>query len=212
MYSKNRNPFDGASGCREGQMAKYLITGAAGFIGSSLARALVAQGHKVRGLDNLSGGSLENIEDLRLSMEFQVADIRDEDAMRTACRDMDFVLHHAAIASVPRSVDDPLTTHEVNLTGTINILLAARESGIRRVVFAASSSAYGDSDEGAKRECMVPQPLSPYAVQKLACEHYIQSFCHMYGMEGVCLRYFNIFGPHQFPVHPVLPTCSGGEN
>src|ERR1700759_4355838 len=124
-------------------MAKYLITGAAGFIGSSLARALIGQGHEVRGVDNLSGGSLENLADVQSSMEFQVADIRDVDAMRAACRDMDFVLHHAAIASVPRSVEDPLTTHEVNLTGTINILLAARESGIRRVVFAASSSAYG---------------------------------------------------------------------
>src|ERR1700761_4926856 len=134
-----------------GQMATYLITGAAGFIGSSLARALVEQGHQVRGVDDLSGGCLENLEDVRSSMQFQVADIRDIDAMRSACRGVDYVLHQAAIASVPRSVEDPLTTHEVNLTGTMNVLLAARENGVRRVVFAASSSAYGDTVESPKR-------------------------------------------------------------
>ena len=178
-------------------MARYLITGMAGFIGSTLARALVEQGHAVRGIDNLSTGRMENIEEILPSVEFQVADLQDEVAMRSACEGVDYVLHQAALASVPRSVKDPVTSHASNINGTLTLLIAARDAGVRRIVYAASSSAYGDQEGQAKHEEMSPRPLSPYAVQKLTCEHYLQSFCRVYGMEGVCLRYFNIFGPRQ---------------
>ncbi len=178
-------------------MARYLITGIAGFIGSTLAHALVEQGHTVQGIDNLSTGRMENIEDILSSITFQRADLQDLVAMRTACEGVDFVLHQAALASVPRSVKDPVASHESNVNGTLNLLLAARDAGVKRLVYAASSSAYGDQEGQAKQEEMTPRPLSPYAVQKLACEHYIQAFCRVYGMEGVCLRYFNIFGPRQ---------------
>ena len=178
-------------------MARYLITGIAGFIGSTLAHALVEQGHDVRGIDNLSTGRVENIQDLLPYLNFEVADLQDVAAMRAACDGVDFVLHQAALASVPRSVKDPLSSHESNVNGTLNLLIAARDAGVKRVVYAASSSAYGDQEGRAKQEDMTPRPLSPYAVQKLACEHYIQAFCRVYGMEGVCLRYFNIFGPRQ---------------
>ena len=178
-------------------MARYLITGMAGFIGSTLARALVEQGHTVRGIDNLSTGRMENLAEIQSSVEFEVADLRDQAAMRSACEGVDFVLHQAALASVPRSVKDPLTSHDSNINGTLSLLIAARDAGVKRVVYAASSSAYGDQEGLSKHEDMVPSPLSPYAVQKLTCEHYLQSFCKVYGMEGVCLRYFNIFGPRQ---------------
>lgn len=178
-------------------MARYLITGIAGFIGSTLAHTLLEQGHQVQGIDNLSTGRLENLADIRSSIQFEVADLRDLPAMQAACEGVDFVLHQAALASVPRSVKDPLTSHESNINGTLNILLAARDAGVRRIVYAASSSAYGDQEGRAKQEEMTPRPLSPYAVQKLTGEHYIQAFCRVYGMEGVCLRYFNIFGPRQ---------------
>ncbi len=178
-------------------MARYLITGIAGFIGSTLAHTLVEQGHTVAGIDNLSTGRLENIADIRSSIDFEVADLRDLPAMQAACQGADFVLHQAALASVPRSVKDPLTSHESNVNGTLNLLIAARDAGVKRVVYAASSSAYGDQAGQAKHEDMSPMPLSPYAVQKLTGEHYIQAFCRVYGMEGVCLRYFNIFGPRQ---------------
>lgn len=178
-------------------MARYLITGIAGFIGSTLAHELVEQGHTVQGIDNLSTGRMENIEDLLPAIQFEVADLQDLPAMRAACDGVDFVLHQAALASVPRSVKDPVASHNSNVNGTLNLLLAAREGGVKRIVYAASSSAYGDQEGQAKQEEMTPRPLSPYAVQKLACEHYIQAFCRVYGMEGVCLRYFNIFGPRQ---------------
>ncbi len=178
-------------------MARYLITGIAGFIGSTLAHTLVEQGHEVRGIDNLSTGRLENLADIRSSLTFEQADIQDIAAMRAACDGVDYVLHQAALASVPRSVNDPLTSHESNVNGTLNVLLAARDAGVKRIVYAASSSAYGDQPTQPKHEEMMPQPLSPYAVQKLTCEYYIQAFCKVYGMEGVCLRYFNIFGPRQ---------------
>lgn len=178
-------------------MARYLVTGIAGFIGSTLAHALVEQGHEVSGVDNLSTGRLENLEDIRSSITFEQADIQDIAAMRAACTGVDYVLHQAALASVPRSVNDPLTSHESNVNGTLNMLLAARDAGVKRIVYAASSSAYGDQPTQPKHEEMIPQPLSPYAVQKLTCEYYIQAFCKVYAMEGVCLRYFNIFGPRQ---------------
>lgn len=178
-------------------MARYLITGMAGFIGSTLAHTLVEQGHTVRGIDNLSTGSLENLDDIRSAVEFVEADLQDAAAMRSACEGIDFVLHQAALASVPRSVKDPLSSHESNINGTVNLLLAARDAGVKRMVYAASSSAYGDQPTQPKHEDMIPMPLSPYAVQKLTCEYYLQAFCRVYGMEAVCLRYFNIFGPRQ---------------
>ena len=178
-------------------MATYLITGIAGFIGSTIAHALVEQGHTVRGIDNLSTGNMENLADIRKAISFEQADLQDLPAMRRACEGVDYVLHQAALASVPRSVKDPLSSHEANINGTLNVLLAARDANVRRIVYAASSSAYGDQPTQPKHEEMVPQPLSPYAVQKLTCEYYIQPFCKVYGMEGVCLRYFNIFGPRQ---------------
>ena len=178
-------------------MARYLITGIAGFIGSSLAQALVDQGHEVSGFDNLSTGNLENIARIRESINFQVMDLQDKDGVRDACKGIDYILHQGAMASVPRSVKDPLGSHESNINGTLNLLIAARDAGVRRIVYAASSSAYGDQPAQPKHEDMLPMPLSPYAVQKLTCEYYIQAFYRVYGLEGVCLRYFNIFGPHQ---------------
>lgn len=178
-------------------MARYLITGIAGFIGSTLAHALLEQGHAVQGIDNLSTGRTDNISDILSSIQFEVADLQDREAMRAACEGVDYVLHQAALASVPRSVQDPLTSHESNINGTLSLLLAARDAGVKRIVYAASSSAYGDQAGQTKHEDMPTRPLSPYAVQKLACEHYLQAFCKVYGMQGVCLRYFNIFGPRQ---------------
>src|ERR1700761_8100298 len=178
-------------------MARYLITGIAGFIGSTLAHALVEQGHEVRGIDNLSTGNLANLEDIRRKIDFQHMDLQDVHGMKDACEGIDYVLHQGALASVPRSVKDPLTSHESNINGTLNLLIAARDAGVRRIVYAASSSAYGDQPTQPKHEEMAPSPLSPYAVQKLTCEYYIQSFYHSYGLEGICLRYFNIFGPCQ---------------
>lgn len=178
-------------------MARFLITGIAGFIGSTLAHRLVEDGHEVSGIDNLSTGNLENLADIRSSIKFEKSDLRDADAVRAACEGIEYVLHQGALASVPRSVKDPLTSHESNINGTLNLLLAARDVGVRRIVYAASSSAYGDQPTQPKHEEMAPNPLSPYAVQKLTCEYYIQSFHRSYGLEGVCLRYFNIFGPRQ---------------
>jgi UDP-glucose 4-epimerase len=178
-------------------MARYLITGIAGFIGSSLAHALLEQGHEVSGFDNLSTGNLENIAPIRESINFQVMDLQDKDGVRDACKGIDYILHQGALASVPRSVKDPLSSHESNINGTLNLLLAARDASVRRIVYAASSSAYGDQPTQPKCEDMLPMPLSPYAVQKLTCEYYIQAFHRVYGLEGICLRYFNIFGPRQ---------------
>ena len=178
-------------------MARYLITGIAGFIGSSLAHALVEQGHQVSGFDNLSTGNLDNLADIRSSIQFQQMDLQDKDGVHEACKGIDFILHQGALASVPRSVKDPLTSHESNINGTLNLLVAAKDAGVRRIVYAASSSAYGDQPTQPKHEEMLPMPLSPYAVQKLTCEYYIQAFFRCYALQGVCLRYFNIFGPRQ---------------
>jgi UDP-glucose 4-epimerase len=178
-------------------MARYLITGIAGFIGSTLAHTLVEQGHEVRGIDNLSTGTLDNLAGIRDKIDFQQMDLQDVAGMKSACEGIDFVLHQGALASVPRSVKDPLTSHQSNINGTLNLLLAARDAKVRRIVYAASSSAYGDQPTQPKQEDMLPLPLSPYAVQKLACEYYIQAFYRAYGLEGICLRYFNIFGPRQ---------------
>jgi nucleoside-diphosphate-sugar epimerase len=176
---------------------RILITGAAGFIGSSIARELARQGFHTRGMDNLSTGSLANLSGLEDYVDFTKADLLDEKALLQLCDGVDVVFHEAAIPSVPRSVRDPLTSHRSNVDGTLNLLLAARQCGVRRVVYAASSSAYGDITDSAKQETMRAAPISPYAVQKLCGEHYMQSFHAVYGLETVCLRYFNVFGPQQ---------------
>ena len=183
-------------------MALYLITGVAGFIGSSLARALLSRGEQVRGVDNFATGKRENLTEISGQIEFLQADITDLDAMHKACAGVDYVLHQAAIPSVPKSVLDPLGSNRANIDGTVNVLVAARDAKVKRVVYAASSSAYGDTPTLPKHEAMRPDPISPYAVQKLASEHYMVSFFRCYGLETVCLRYFNIFGPHQDPSSP----------
>ena len=183
-------------------MARYLITGIGGFIGSSLARELVRRGELVRGVDNFSTGKRENLAQLSDQIEFREADILDLDAMKLACAGVDYVLHQAAIPSVPKSVLDPIASNLVNIDGTVNVLVAARDAKVKRVVYAASSSAYGDTPTLPKHEGMTPDPISPYAVAKLASEHYMTSFYRCYGLETVALRYFNIFGPWQDPSSP----------
>src|SRR5690348_13092194 len=183
-------------------MATYLITGIAGFIGSSLARAILAQGDKVRGIDNFSTGQRANLEEILDRIEFREADLLDLDAVKHACQGVDYVLHQAAIPSVPKSVLDPLGSNQANIDGTVHVLIAARDAGVKRVVYAASSSAYGDTPTLPKHEEMTPNPISPYAVAKLASEYYMKSFFRCYGLETVSLRYFNIFGPRQDPSSP----------
>src|SRR5579864_2351775 len=183
-------------------MALYLITGVGGFIGSSLARALLARGAQVRGVDNFSTGKRENLAEILHRIDFREANILDLAAMKSACAGADYVLHQAAIPSVPKSVLDPLASNQANVDGTVNVLVAARDAKVKRVVYAASSSAYGDTPTLPKHENMVPSPISPYAVAKLASEHYMISFYRCYGLETVSLRYFNIFGPRQDPSSP----------
>jgi len=183
-------------------LATYLITGIAGFIGSHLAEALVARGHHVRGLDNYSTGRRENLGALANKVDLLAIDLADADAVARACRDVDGILHNAALPSVPRSIKDPRPSHISNLDGTFNLLEGARAAGIKRVVYAASSSAYGNQPGFPRVETMQPQPIAPYPVQKLAGELYMQSYARCYGMETVCLRYFNIFGPRQAPDSP----------
>jgi len=180
----------------------YLVTGAAGFIGSSLVRALLDGGDQVRGVDNFSTGRRENLTEVLDRMDFRETDILDLEAMRQACAGVDYVLHHAAIPSVPKSVLDPLGSNHANVDGTVNVLIAARDAKVKRVVYAASSSAYGDTPTLPKYEAMAPNPISPYAVAKLASEFYMVSFYRCYGLETVSLRYFNIFGPRQDPSSP----------
>jgi UDP-glucose 4-epimerase len=189
-------------------MAKYLITGVAGFIGSSIARALLEQGDEVRGIDNLSTGKRENIAEILKDIDFREVDILDLESMRAACIGVDYVFHEAAIPSVPKSVLDPLGNNRANVDGTVNVLVAARDAKVKRVVYAASSSAYGDTPTLPKREDMPPNPISPYAVAKLASEYYMISFYRCYGLETVCLRYFNIFGPRQDPTSPYSGVLS----
>jgi nucleoside-diphosphate-sugar epimerase len=184
------------------RMATYLITGIAGFIGSTLARTLLAHGQHVRGIDNLSTGNLENLSEILDRIEFYRADLLELEKACKACQGVDYVLHHAAIPSVPASVKDPLGSNRANLDATVNVLIAARDAKVRRVIYAASSAAYGDSPLLPKKEDMLPDPVSPYAVAKLAGEHYMTSFFRCYGLETVCLRYFNIFGARQDPSSP----------
>jgi UDP-glucose 4-epimerase len=177
----------------------YLVTGGAGFIGSHITKRLVSEGHHVRVLDNFSSGHEANLKSFAADIELICGDIRDASLVNKATKGVDVVFHEAALGSVPRSVADPVTTHEVNITGTLNVLLAARDAGVKRVVYASSSSVYGETPVLPKREDMTPQPLSPYALSKVAGEHYASVFKHVYGFEIVSLRYFNIFGPRQDP-------------
>jgi UDP-N-acetylglucosamine/UDP-N-acetyl-alpha-D-glucosaminouronate 4-epimerase len=178
-------------------VAKYLVTGAAGFIGSHLVEHLVGLGESVRGVDNFATGKRENIEPFLEHIEFIQGDLRDLAVCTRSVRGVDYVLHQAAIPSVPRSVEAPLESHEANATATLNLLSAAQKAGVKRVVYAGSSSAYGNQSGDYKREDMTPDPLSPYAASKLAGEQYCRVFSECYGLETVCLRYFNVFGPRQ---------------
>jgi UDP-glucose 4-epimerase len=179
-------------------LAKYLVTGVAGFIGRSIAAALIARGDSVRGIDNLSTGKRANLVGIE-DVEFIEGDLTDPVACTRACEGVEVVFHEAALPSVPRSVTDPAATHAHCTTATLNLLIAARAAGVRRVIYAGSSSAYGDTPTLPKHEGMAPNPISPYAVAKLAGEHYMKSFTRVYGLETVTLRYFNVFGPYQDP-------------
>ena len=180
-------------------MATYLVTGGAGFIGSNLVATLAERGETVRVLDDFSTGKRENLADLADQITLFEGSVADEALVREAVAGVDYVFHEGALASVPRSVEDPAATNHANVTGTLTLLLAARDAKVKRLVFAASSSAYGDQPTLPKVETMAPSPLSPYAVTKLACEYYCQAFTACYGLETVCLRYFNIYGPRQDP-------------
>lgn len=179
-------------------MPRFLVTGAAGFIGSNLVEDLLARGEAVRGLDNFLTGKRENLRGLEAA-EFLEGDIRDPATCARACEGVEYVLHQAALGSVPRSVANPLLSNECNVTGTLHMLVAARDAGVKRFVFAASSSAYGDTPTLPKVETMTPRPLSPYALTKLAGEQYCRLFTELYGLETVSLRYFNVFGRRQDP-------------
>jgi nucleoside-diphosphate-sugar epimerase len=180
-------------------MPLALVTGGAGFIGSHLADGLLARGYKVRVLDNFSTGHRENLADIVNRIELIEGDIRNAATVQDAMRKVDVVFHEAALPSVARSVESPLESNEVNITGTLNVLLAARDAGVRRVVFAASSAAYGNQATLPKVETMTPDPLSPYAIGKLTSEMYMRAFADLYGLSTVSLRYFNVFGPRQDP-------------
>jgi nucleoside-diphosphate-sugar epimerase len=180
----------------------YLVTGGAGFIGSNLVAALLERGDRVRVVDDFSTGRHENLEGLDDRIELIVGSLVETDVCRRAVADMDFVLHEAALASVARSVDDPISSDQANVGATVRLLTAARDARVRRFIYAASSSAYGDVETPAKVETLTPQPKSPYAVSKLAGEYYCRAFHIVYGLETIALRYFNVFGPNQDPSSP----------
>ena len=180
-------------------MAEYLVTGGSGFIGSHIAEVLVELGRSVRIIDNLSTGNIENISGFSDRIEFMEADFTDLDTARKAVDGTAYVIHQGAIPSVSRSVDDPIASNKANVTGTLNLLVAARDAGVRRFVYASSSSIYGDTEELPKRESMPTKPISPYALTKLAAEQYCRQFDALYGLETVSLRYFNVYGPRQDP-------------
>ena len=189
-------------------MSFYLVTGGAGFIGSNIVDELVRRGEDVRIIDNLSTGCAENLATVRGRITLCEADIRDLEAIRPQFSGADYVIHAAALPSVPRSIADPLITNAVNIDGTLNVLVAARDAKVKRLVFAASSSAYGDDPTLPRVESQCPCPLSPYALTKLAGEHYCRIFHKVYGLETVALRYFNIFGPRQNPDSPYTGVLS----
>jgi len=176
-----------------------LVTGGAGFIGSSIASALASSGARVRVIDDLSTGYLENLDEIGGNIDFVKASVADENALRRALEDVELVFHEAAIPSVPRSIENPRQTHTASVDSTFSLLLASKEKRVRRVIYAASSSAYGDQPTLPKREDMLPDPLSPYAVAKLVGEYYCQVFTRVYKLETLSLRYFNVFGPRQDP-------------
>ncbi len=180
-------------------MANYLVTGGAGFIGSHIVAELLARGEAVRVVDNLSTGHRRNLTDVAGHIDFLAGDLCDPSVCRAACADMDYVLHQAAIPSVPRSIAEPVSTTLNNVMGTVQLLDAARAAGVRRLVFAASSAAYGDLPDPIKHEGLPVQPMSPYAAAKVAGEAYCQAYARSLGLETVCLRYFNVFGPRQDP-------------
>jgi nucleoside-diphosphate-sugar epimerase len=183
-------------------MAHWLVTGGAGFIGSHLVQTLLGRGERVRVADDLSTGRRSNLDVVGDGAEILIGDLADPAFARETVAGVDYVLHQAAIPSVPRSVADPLTSHRANLDATVALLVAARDAGVRRVVYAGSSSAYGDAPVLPKREDMTPSPLSPYALQKLVGEQYLQMFTRLYGLDTVTIRYFNVFGPRQDPSSP----------
>ena len=189
-------------------MSKYLVTGGAGFIGSNIVEALVYRGDYVRVLDNFTTGKPKNLLELARRIEFIKGDIRDLERVREAVKGMDYVLHQAALPSVTRSIQDPITTNDVNITGTLNVLVAARDAKVKRVIYAASSSVYGDIPTLPKREDMPAKPISPYGISKYVGEQYCQLFTELYGLETVSLRYFNIFGPKQDPSSPYSGVIS----
>ena len=180
-------------------MSKYLVTGGAGFIGSNIAETLVKRGETVRILDNCSTGNLSNLEKIINQVEFIQGDIRDLSTIHKAVKDIDYILHQAALPSVARSVDDPIIANEINITGTLNLLISARDEKVKRLVYASSSSVYGNSPILPKQEDMTVDPISPYAVTKYTGEQYCKVFFNLYGLETVILRYFNVFGPRQNP-------------
>ncbi len=180
-------------------MKKYLVTGGAGFIGSNIVERIVRMGAKVRVLDNLCTGNMENLAPFKDKIEFHKGDVRKEKDVREAVKGMDFVIHQAALRSVARSVEEPWESNDVNVTGTLNVLMRCKEEGVKRVVYASSSSAYGDCAEYPQSEKIAPNPISPYAVSKLAGEYYCRMFSATMGLETVSLRYFNVFGPRQNP-------------
>ena len=181
-------------------MAHYLVTGGGGFVGSNIVQTLLERGERVRVLDNFATGRQQNLAGLANEIELIEGDIRDPQVTARAVAGVDYVLHQAALGSVPRSVQDPITSNDVNVNGTLNMLWAAKQAGVKRFVTASSSSVYGNTPQLPKEEAMSPNPISPYAVSKLACERYTMSFHAVYGLPTVALRYFNVFGPKQDPL------------
>ena len=180
-------------------MAGYLVTGGAGFIGSNIAEELVRRGSRVRVLDNLITGSPDNMKTFLKDIDFIKGDIRDKKVLKRALKGVDYVIHQAALRSIPKSVDDPFTTNDINVFGTLNLLMESKKAGVKRLVYASSSAAYGDVRRFPQKETDLPKPISPYGVSKLAAEDYCVTFARTFGLETVSLRYFNVFGPRQNP-------------